>query len=164
MDKYLRRCLKRLRDWGAPLKDWRCAALSDEESASFKCELCGCENVRYVHIMEHDEYFEKLYVGCVCAGIMEDNILDAKNRERKMKNRAGRKRNFIKRKWNMTRFGEHHLKYRGKDVFINEYNGQYFCRCGEETAGFYRGIPIDNFLSACYAAFELTDPIEDLMI
>lgn len=75
----------------------------DEEDANFKCELCGCEKVRYVHVMEHNEYFEKVYVGCICAGIMEGDIIAAQERDRKMKNRAKRKLNFPHRRWKETR-------------------------------------------------------------
>lgn len=37
----------------------------------FTCELCDCSQVRFVHVMRHDEYFETVSVGCICAGIME---------------------------------------------------------------------------------------------
>ena len=37
----------------------------------FTCELCDCSQVRSVHVMRHDEHFETVAVGCICAGIME---------------------------------------------------------------------------------------------
>ncbi len=76
---YVRRCQKRLQEWGAPLSGWYCDYIydvADEEEDSdhielFTCELCDCTQVRFVHVMRHDEYFETVSVGCICAGIME---------------------------------------------------------------------------------------------
>lgn len=104
---YVRRCQKRLQEWGAPLSGWYCDYIydvADEEEDPdhidlFTCELCGCSQVRFVHVMRHDEYFETVSVGCICAGIMEGDILAARERERLMKNRAKRKRNFPNRQW-----------------------------------------------------------------
>lgn len=163
MEKYIARCRKRLKEWGAPLDHWYCVDLIDEEDASFVCELCGCEKVRYVHVMEHDEYFEKLYVGCICAGIMEGDIMAAQERDRKMKNRAKRKLNFPRRKWKTARGGGSYTKYHDKYVFINQSDRGYCCTCDGRRTWQYHGKPIDNFVSACYAAFDLADPVEGAM-
>jgi hypothetical protein len=96
---YIARCHKVLREWGAPLSDWYCIHvydMADDDGEIYDlatCELCGCSKVRYVHVMRHDLYFEDIEVGCICAGIMEGDILAAKDRERLMKNRAKRKQN-----------------------------------------------------------------------
>ena len=63
---YVRRCQKRLQEWGAPLSGWYCEYIydvADEEEDPdhidlFTCELCDCSQVRFVHVMRHDEYFE----------------------------------------------------------------------------------------------------------
>ena len=86
---------------------WYCADVvdvreDDPEAPLSECELCGCGNVRYEHIMEHEEYFEPVTVGCICAGIMEGDILKAKERERLMRNRAKRRRNFVRKAWKQT--------------------------------------------------------------
>ena len=86
---YVRRCQKRLQEWGAPLSGWYCDYIydvADEEEDSdhielFTCELCDCTQVRFVHVMRHDEYFETVSVGCICAGIMEGDILAARERD-----------------------------------------------------------------------------------
>ena len=114
--------------------------------------------------MHHDAYFENIEVGCICAGIMEGDILAAKEREREMKNRAKRKQNFSRRKWRQTINGNYFIRYHGKPVFINKgYGNRYSVGCGDRTAWKYKGRPIDNFLSAAYAAFDLVDPVEDLV-
>lgn len=83
MEKYIAKCRKTLKSWDAPLKNWNCVKLIDEEEPVFICELCGCKKVRFVHVMEHKDYFERVSVGCICAGIMEGNLMAAQERERK---------------------------------------------------------------------------------
>lgn len=163
MDRYTARCRKKLKAWNAPLENWRCVELIDGEDADFACELCGYESVRYIYVMEHDAYFEKLYVGCICAGVMEGDMLAAKERDRKMKNRAKRKRNFPNRKWKTARSGARYVKYRGQYVFINRIGGKYNCCCSGRQTWLYHGKPILDFLSACCAAFDLADPIVEAM-
>lgn len=84
--------------------------------------------------MRHGEHFKTIEVGCICAGIMECNILAAKERDRLMKNRAQRKRNFPNRHWRKNRY---------RNLFLT-----------------YQGRALDSFLSAAYAAFDLVDPVE----
>ena len=67
-EKYLRKCHKRLRELGAPLENWSCIEVEDGETADFICELCGCDRVRFIHVMAHAEYDGVLQVGCICAG------------------------------------------------------------------------------------------------
>lgn len=163
MDRYVSKCEKKLKEWNAPPDNWRCVDLIDGEEADFKCELCGYDGVRYIHVMEHDEFFEQLYVGCICAGVMEGDILAAKERERKMKNRSKRRLNFPRRKWQEIAYGRYGLRYRGKWVYISFDNGKYSCYCyGKETC-LYHDKPITDFLSACYAAFDLVDPVEEIL-
>ena len=94
---------------------------------------------------------------------MEGDILAAQERDRKMKNRAKRKVTFLKKQWKVTRTGGYFLKYHEKYLFIN-YNGRYYCcTCDNRRVWKYRGKPIDNFISACHAIFDLVDPIEEAM-
>lgn len=166
---YVRRCHKKLHDWGAPLSGWYCDYIYDvadeDEDADhielFTCELCNCSQVRFVHVMRHDAYFESVEVGCICAGIMEGDILAARERERLMRNRAKRKRNFPDRQWKRNRYGNYFLTYRGSTVYINpKGNNRYSVYCNGVSAATYKNRPIDNFLSAAYAAFDLADPPE----
>lgn len=169
---YIARCHKTLKEWGAPLSGWYCVHvydMADDDGEVYDlatCELCGCSQVRYVHVMRHDLYFEDVEVGCICAGIMEGDILAAKERERLLKNRAKRRQNFPGRKWRLTRYGGYFTNYCGKQVFINrsKYNSnRYGASCEGKQTWSYKNRPIDNFLSAAYAAFDLADPIEEVM-
>ena len=159
---YLARCHKRLKEWGAPLQDWYCIGVMDTEEdsgGSFTCELCGCSRVRFVHEMSHKQYFEDVSVGCICAGIMEGDILAAKERERLIKNRARRRSNFLRRKWKENRWGGYQLKYKGDWISISGSDrSQYRVNYKKKSVQMYKGKPITNFLSAIYAAFDLVDP------
>lgn len=171
-EQYKSRCIRRLKEWGAPLEGWYCVMMydvADDDSSPddvvlATCELCGCSSVRYVHVMRHVQYFEDVEVGCICAGIMEGDILSAKARDNDMKNRAKRKQNFPKRKWYRTYNGNLRLTYRGRTIYINksQYGSNYRVRCGDKSVWKYKGKPINNFLSATYAAFELADPISEV--
>ena len=99
-------------------------------------------------------------MGCICAGIMEGDILAAKGRDNELKNRARRKRNFPNRRWHRTYNGSLHITYRGKAIYISksQHGSGYCVQCGNQSVWKYKGRLIDNFLSAAYAAFELADP------
>lgn len=120
IEKYVARCLKRLKSWSAPLDGWNCEEVIDTGDAYETCELCGCPSVRYIHVMHHDDYFESVEVGCICAGIMEGDVIAAKERERKIKNRKNRKRTFIEKAWTDAKKDSIKLKYKGRFCLICE--------------------------------------------
>lgn len=165
---YIARCQKQLRKWNAPLDGWYCDDVIDieEENSSdglYTCELCGCTRVRFIHVMHHDDYFEDIKVGCICAGIMEGDVLASKERERLMKNRAKRRSNFPNRKWKENRYGGFSLKYQDNWVNIQQsrFNqNHYGVSCNGKSIWKHKGRPITSFLAATYAAFDLVDPVE----
>lgn len=165
---YYARCINELKKWGAPLDGWRCIGVEDvreddPEADLFECELCGCSNVRFVHVMDHDLYFEEVRVGCICAGVMEGDILKAQERERLMRNRARRRKNFIKREWKQTRPNLWERSYRGIELNIMKTENGYIVFTPSKTKRSYKGKPIRDFYSAIYAAFDLADPKEDIL-
>lgn len=166
-DKYIRRCQKRLKEWGAPLSDWYClyvVDITENKEGYATCELCDCSKVRFIHVMSHDKYFENIDVGCVCAGIMEGDILAAEERERKFRNRANRKKNFIKKEWTMSLYGGYKMKHKGEWIFINrsKFNKDSFgVKVRGQMVWNYKNKPIRNLLTASYAIFDLIDPIEN---
>ena len=162
--RYLARCLKALKEWGAPLERWYCLEVidvreDDPEAPLWTCELCGCDRVRFVHVMDNPLYFEPVRVGCICAGIMEGNILAAEERERQMRNRAKRRRNFVKKQWKRSWRGSWSRTYRRKLLTIMKRDdGSYFVIVGGRQTRTYRDKPIRDFYSAVNAAFDLADP------
>ena len=168
-EAYKARCIKRLNEWSAPLSDWRCIYTYDvmdednerEDAGLFICELCDCPQVRYVHVMFHEHYFEEIHVGCICAGIMESDMLAAKAREREMKNRAKRKANYLKREWQWRANGNRTLKYKNRRLTITPSrsgNGGYGVVCDGRSIWNYKGKRIANQPEAIRAAFDLVDP------
>ncbi|MDD4297288.1 MAG: hypothetical protein PHC69_10090 [Ruminiclostridium sp.] len=166
---YKARCIKRLNGWNAPLSGWECIYMYDvvedsyesEDTILFTCELCDCSQVRYVHVMHHKKYFEDISVGCICAGIMEGNILAAKKREREMKNRAKRKANYLKREWQWSFNGNRTIIYKNRRLTIisSKFNkGGFGIICDGRSIWSYKGKRIMNHLTAVHAAFDLIDP------
>jgi hypothetical protein len=164
---YIARCHRTLKEWGAPLDGWLVFNTYDcleEADELFTCELCGCTQVRIVHEMKHTHFYEPISVGCICAGIMEGDILAAKERDRLMKNRAKRRKNFLKQTWEEPRYGVFLLLYRGEllKIFRSRTDPNRFevC-CGYTSIECHKGKPITDFLSAVHAAFNLIDPAEE---
>lgn len=165
---HLAKCIRQLKDWGAPLHGWYCENIidvreDDPEAPLSQCELCGCAKVRYEHVMVHDQYFEPVTVGCICAGIMEGDILKAKERGWLMRNRSKRKKNFIQRPWRQSNENVQYRTYRGREIVIINHSGSYAVHMGVKAALTYNGKPIQDFLSAVYAAFDLADPVEEIL-
>ena len=159
---YESKCLKKLKDLGAPLEGWTCTMMIDEEYPAFVCELCGCEKVRFVHVMTNPDWYTELQVGCICAGVMEGDILAAKDRDRKVKNRAKRRQYFPRRKWTHLPDGSYSIGCKGPHVTIRKVGERYICYSDNEYTATYHNKPITDLLSAFYAAFDLADPIEEV--
>ena len=107
-EAYKRRCLKALSEIGAPISGWKCRRVIDTEFADKTCELCNCEKVRFLHLMWHPEWFEDIEVGCICAGLMEGDVLAAVARDKEAKNRSHRRQNFYSKKWSRNCYGGKH--------------------------------------------------------
>jgi hypothetical protein len=162
--KYLSRCLKALKSWPAPVSDWYCSGVidikEDEPDAPLaQCDVCGCEKIRFIHVMEHDDFCIPLYVGCICAGVMEGDILKAKERDRLMKNRAKRKKNFMSKKWEVLRNGDYLLNYKYNRITIRKNGSAYSVKVN----GQLKRETLNSILSAKYAAFEMIDPVSEVM-
>lgn len=163
-ETYKSRCMKRLKEWNAPLADWECVDMYDvaeNGDALVTCELCDCPSVRFVHVMRHEEYFEDICVGCICAGIMDGDILAAKERERSMKNRAKRKQNYLKRHWQQRGNGNRVLRYKNRwiTIMVSQYeNGGFGVLCDGQSVWRHKNSTLNHFLKAVHAAFDLVDP------
>ena len=160
---YLARCLNELKRWNAPLSGWECADVvdvreDDKNAPLSECDLCGCTCVRYEHHMEHADFPFPVVVGCICAGIMEGDILKAKERERLAKNRSARRRHFIEKKWRRNAAGAYIRRHRKQDITIIPSDGIYQVFVGGEKIVRYKGMPITSLLAASYAAFNAADP------
>jgi hypothetical protein len=84
---------------GIPHKGWSFLYCDDLLSPDHVCDMCGKEEIRYVHIMEHKETGMMLKVGCVCAGHMMSDYALAKENEKEFKNKLARRETFMKKAW-----------------------------------------------------------------
>jgi len=103
---------------GVPHKGWDCVHVADLEEAVGTCEMCGKEEIRYVHTMRHPEYPDDLDVGCVCASNMESSPAAAKYREQRLRGVAGRRSRWLGRNWRISRKGNPWLKVSGYMVTV----------------------------------------------
>ena len=71
-----------------PHKGWECVEVIDLEEVGETCEMCEVSRIRYVHVMEHEDYDWQVRAGCVCAEHMSGDYVNPKRREAKLKRQA----------------------------------------------------------------------------
>lgn len=168
-DRYIRKCINALKNRGLPVTGWECIEIydckeEDEDAPLEVCEICGCSKVRYVHVMYNTLQNIELHVGCICAGVMEGDVMRAKERERLLKNRTSRKKNFMKKKWKRVIKGVYSMRYKGINLMVKRTAVGVTVFCGSKFAISYKGLPITSYTLASHAAFELVDPIKEVHI
>lgn len=92
-------CAGRWDQLGVPHKGWHCVDVVDlradgesaDETDYATCQMCGNEQIRYVHVMAHPDLEDHFEVGCVCAEKMSDDYEGPKRRETRLRNRAVRR-------------------------------------------------------------------------
>ena len=106
-------------EWDLPHKGWKNIDVEDLGEPSAICEMCGRQDIRYVHFMQHSDVPDRtLEVGCVCAENMEDDYKSPLQRERNLKNSAQRKKNWLSRKWRTSLNGNPFLNTDGFNVVV----------------------------------------------
>jgi hypothetical protein len=161
-----------------PDKGWTCKEVIDKYGESRfitfnaqmgefyeKCQACGKENIRYVHVMKHPEYPKLLRVGRVCAGHMEGNNDAPNERERKIISRQKLKMNFLSKDWKYNKNGNLYLIYNGEFITImkSKYNSsEYGIMYDEKYYGEYNRMKLKTPTEAKFAAFEIVNPLSIL--
>lgn len=113
-----------------PHKGWRHIETIDlkadgqDESDYEVCQMCGQERIRYIHIMEHDDFEGEMRTGCVCAEKMCNDYITPKKEEAKLINRAKRRNNWLTRNWRQSYIGNDYLNVDGMNItiFRDKYN------------------------------------------
>lgn len=140
---------------GVPHKGWECVNVYDlkenDAVAWHSCEMCGQEEIRYVHVMEHPDH-PPLEVGCVCAGKMSVGY-DARRAEADLKNRQKRRDNF-RHGWKIAKTGNYYRKKNGTLIIIGE--GRYGGFWVRVDAVLLKTYP-KTFPEACDLAFDAID-------
>jgi hypothetical protein len=98
-----------------PKKGWVCVDVIDLGRPYGECGMCGKEDIRYVHIMKHENH-QSIGAGCVCAGKMEGSANAARERENSLKNKINRFKTFSVTEFKTSAKGNLYTKY--KDTVI----------------------------------------------
>lgn len=121
---------------GVPHKGWTCEGVSDLEAPDGTCEMCGREEVRYIHHMVHPDYPGGLDVGCVCAEKMEEDRVAPRLREGKLRNVAARRRRWQSRVWKVSAAGNPYLNTDGFNVSVfQKKDGTWGGKLEERSSG-----------------------------
>jgi hypothetical protein len=140
---------------GVPQRGWRCVDVTDLGEAIGTCQMCDREEIRFVHHMEHNAYPGTLGVGCVCAGKMSSDYVGARNREKKLKSKAGRKARWLARRWKIARSGNPYLNVDGYNIVVFRYaKGRNAGRWGYKVGGTFGTDTYETEGAAKLAAFE----------
>ena len=148
-----------------PHKGWTLVRVEDvmegmdgcDESLYETCEMCGKEEIRYVHVLTHPGYEGQIRVGCVCAEKMTDDYVTPRKYEHQVKNRAARWRNFRKQTWYINHKGNLVLHYKGEYITaIVRQSGISFIYDGCWISR-YKGRRIEDMEALKAAAFDAFD-------
>ena len=139
-----------------PHTGWKCVGVVDLGYPVGTCRMCGYQIIRYVHIMEHNDFPRKIGAGCVCAGKMEGDIEAAREREASFKNRQGRQTTFLSSKLKKSKNGNEYFKYKGEIITLVK---------DRFKPGYYKSVCRNIFSashptkeSALLDAFDMIDP------
>ena len=130
---------------GVPSKGWNLDDVVDSRDESGlhygeyeDCEYCNHEQIRYVHILSHNNYHEQIHVGCICAEHLTGDYVNPKKRERALKNRASRRSRFLTRKWSVSYKGNHSISYQGyRGLAFKTPNGKFKTKIGQTWGNIY---------------------------
>lgn len=157
---------------GVPHKGWTEIGIVDlgekampgDEIEYEQCEMCGQDKIRYVHILTHPEYEGTIQVGCDCAMRMTEGYFHSDRKERELRNRVNRKRNFMKQEWRInSKTGNLVLRYKGENITImrSQFGEGWGVIFKGESLWKYDGKKIMDLEEAKIAAFNLFDRLYD---
>lgn len=118
------------REPGVPHKGWRwqdAVDSRDENGLAYDeyedCQFCGHERIRFVHLLEHDEWPDTIRVGCVCAEKLTEDYVNPELRERKLRSfarsRESRRARFPDLNgWRISQNGNRWISYEGFHVIL----------------------------------------------
>ncbi len=150
---------------GVPHKGWHCVGMDDLGAPDGNCDMCGREEIRYVHYMEHSEYDGHVAAGCVCAEKMEEGYIDnggtprAKDRERALRNAAARRSRWTTLKgWRNSKNGNPYISRNGFHIVVFKQGSKYKSRIEHKDLEktYYSKRGFDTIEEAKLSAFDAT--------
>jgi hypothetical protein len=122
---------------GVPHKGWTLINVIDlaDAGASYwngeyeTCMMCGKENIRYVHLVDHPHVLDEYRVGCKCAEKMTDDYERPKRLESVLRSRASRRADWANANWQVSKKGNTYLKKNGHilTIFKDKKTNKYKC-------------------------------------
>jgi hypothetical protein len=74
--------------------------------------MCEAVQIRFLHVMRHDEYPGTLTCGCICAGNMEEDRAAASGREKVLRLTAARREKWpYRRGWRTSAKGNPYMRH-----------------------------------------------------
>ena len=128
-----------------PREDWRCmevADLADRHGAppEILCEMCGSSRIRFVHVMEHDNFDEALGVCIDCAEKMTGDTVNPERIERQVRRKASARDAWLAGHWYLSARDNLVTQVDGVNmgVFpVKFQNGMWSCRIDNK---FFKGM------------------------
>lgn len=141
-----------------PREDWRCMEVADLHEKhtghhDVVCEMCGVARIRYVHVMEHDNFDEVLGVCAACAAVMTGDSVNPGRVEAEVRKKSEARDRWLAGHWYLSARDNWVTNVSGVNmgVFPVKYqHGRWGCRIGEK---FFKGM-YPSALEAKYALFE----------
>ena len=150
---------------GVPHKGWTLLSVIDlaEDGASYwngeyeTCMMCGKEDIRYVHIVDHPNVIDDYRVGCKCAEKMTNDYETPKRLESILRSRASRRDKWTGANWKVSQKGNTYLKKNGHilTIFKDKKTNKFKCSI-DDTFGTVLHQTIEK------AQMALFDKIEEM--
>ena len=84
------------------------------------CQMCGNDQVRFVFVLSHKHYPEKLKVDTPCVEKLMDNYVDPVIREKELLNRHRRRLNWLAMPWRLSEQRNDFMNVSGYNIVVFE--------------------------------------------
>jgi hypothetical protein len=141
-----------------PRDEWRCMEVADIREKhgappEIPCEMCGAVRIRFIHVMEHDNYDEILGVCMDCAGKMTGDPVSPGRIEKDIRRKSNARDNWLAGHWYLSARENWVTQVGGVNmgVFpVKFQNGMWSCRIENK---FFKGM-YPSAEEAKFALFE----------
>jgi hypothetical protein len=128
-----------------PHLGWRCIEIADLGKADFVCEWCAQAIVRYVHMLEHEDYFEFIRAGSCRAGHLTSDEIGARVRERTFKLARARREKWLTSAWTRAADGRLFLNRSGVNLSVFPVGDKRFGAVVSRERGDWKPIKVAAF-------------------
>ena len=140
-----------------PHSGWTCEGIVDLGGPYGVCRMCGYQIIRYVHIMKHPNYWRRIGAGCVCAGRMQEDVAQAREREKSFKAWQARRDAFIRKYMQLIQLHQMQstpiMQNNISIEIISTSHGRYFYRSKGKPSKEYPDLK-----EVLIAAYNILDP------